>query len=93
MFKRDVVAALHHNDIIIHDIRCMLHWCLIPVPGGGYPKLMGVAWHNKWENFGLITSAEGLVRELVAYDKMALVRSMHIRVCTDCTHFVWFTYV
>ena len=43
-------------------------------PGGGYPKLMGVAWHTKWENFGLITSAEGLVRELVAYDKMALVR-------------------
>ena len=45
-------------------------------PGGGYPKLMGVAWHTKWENFGLITSAEGLVRELVAYDKMALVRTV-----------------
>ena len=35
---------------------------------------MGVAWHSKWENFGLITSAEGLVRELVAYDKISLVR-------------------
>ena len=34
---------------------------------------MGVAWHSKWENFGLITSAEGLVRELVVYDKIALV--------------------
>ena len=41
---------------------------------------MGVAWHTKWENFGLITSAEGLVRELVAYDKMALVRIIHIHV-------------
>ena len=34
---------------------------------------MGVAWHSKWENYGLITSAEGLVRELVAYDKISLV--------------------
>ena len=41
---------------------------------------MGVAWHTKWENFGLITSAEGLVRELVAYDKMALVRIIHVHV-------------
>ena len=39
---------------------------------------MGVAWHTKWENFGLITSAEGLVREIVAYDKMALVRIIHV---------------
>ena len=44
--------------------------------GGVYPKLMGVAWHNKWENFGLITSAEGLVRELVAYDKIPLVSNI-----------------
>ena len=56
-------------------------------PGGGYPKLMGVAWHTKWENFGLITSAEGLVRELVAYDKMALVRTS---TCTvNYKYFVW----
>ena len=41
---------------------------------------MGVAWHTKWENFGLITSAEGLVREIVAYDKMSLVRIIYVHI-------------
>ena len=58
----------------LHVYTCIciyIHWQQFP--GGGYPKLMGVAWHNKWENFGLITSAEGLVRELIVYDKISLV--------------------
>ena len=57
--------ALHFQQVFITA-------CYFP-PGGGYPKLTGVAWHRKWENFGLITSGEGLVRELVAHDRISLV--------------------
>lgn len=53
---------------------------------------MGVAWHSRWENFGLITSAEGLVRELVAYDKIPLVRAWNTHAYAH-THMYTHTYI